>query len=94
MVPGLYPFDQGELVGGHGKIMPAVKMEESSQAATAAADATTAVNLPRQFFNMGRNDGQIWPGGGEGVRGENHGSRWISGEHLSGFSSSSTGNFL
>ncbi|KAL0918097.1 hypothetical protein M5K25_010087 [Dendrobium thyrsiflorum] len=93
MVPGLYPFE-AELGGGHGKIMSTVKMEESSQAASAAAAATTAANLPRQFFNLGRNDGQIWPGGGDSGSGEGHGGRWISGEHLSGFSSSSTGNLL
>ncbi|XP_020577780.1 dof zinc finger protein DOF3.6-like isoform X2 [Phalaenopsis equestris] len=86
MVPGLYPLE-GELVGGHGKmIMSTVKMEESSQAVT-----TTAANMPRQFFSMGRNDGQIWPVSGGG---EDQGGRWISGEHVSGFSSSSAGNLL
>lgn len=93
MVPGLYPFE-GELVGAHGKIMSTMKIEESSQTSTATA---SAVNLPRQFFNMGRNDGQIWPGGGDGGSGgDHHGAgRWISSDHqhLSGFSSSSAGNF-
>lgn len=105
MVPGMYSFD-GELVGSHGDHeevqahgkMLTVKTEESTQASAPSA----AINLPRQFFGLSRNDGQMWQGvggnngGGDhgGSSGGGNGGRWISSDNLSGFSSSSAGNFL